>query len=443
MSKSRESGRAARRRAVRRAVWFRMLGGVLVAVGVVLAVGVVWVLGPGAAWWLEHVDGVPVGGKDGLKGKELSEALGTVRGHAMALGTGLLASVAVYYTAANAASARRSAEAAQHTAHAAQETARLGEQGLVTGRYTAAIEGLGVTALGGIYALERIARDSPRDHPTVMAVLAAYVREHSHDLDAHTVTPPDDGAGEQATAPRTRFRPDLQAALTVLGRRDRRNDTHRLDLAGAHLGGADLTHADLSGTHLTDANLSDTHLSNADLTGANLSNANLAHANLTYADLAHANLSNANLIHANLIHANLIHANLIHANLIHANLYYTDLTSTNLTDAHLGGAHLASAHLGGANLTGANLGGADLTDANLYRTDLTGANLGGADLTGAELSGANLEAVSWSAETRWPARSAERIRARSREITPGWWTVTPLPEGERRAVVVPADPEPG
>ncbi|WP_147312517.1 Tn3 family transposase [Thermomonospora umbrina] len=45
-------------------------------------------LGPGAAGWLEHVDGVKVGGKAGLKGKELSDALGTVRGHAMALGTG-------------------------------------------------------------------------------------------------------------------------------------------------------------------------------------------------------------------------------------------------------------------------------------------------------------------------------------------------------------------
>ncbi|XVQ11125.1 hypothetical protein ACQP1W_00680 [Spirillospora sp. CA-255316] len=47
-------------------------------------------------------------GKEGLQGKDLAAALDTIRGRAMALGTGLLAAVAIYYTAANAASARRS-----------------------------------------------------------------------------------------------------------------------------------------------------------------------------------------------------------------------------------------------------------------------------------------------------------------------------------------------
>jgi hypothetical protein len=35
--------------------------------------------------------------------------------------------------------------------------------------------------IGGIYALERIARDSAIDHPTVMEVLAAFIREHSQE----------------------------------------------------------------------------------------------------------------------------------------------------------------------------------------------------------------------------------------------------------------------
>ena len=47
----------------------------------------------------------------------------------------------------------------------------------MTDRYTKAIEQLGPdkgldVRIGGIYALERIARDSPRDHPTIMEVLA-------------------------------------------------------------------------------------------------------------------------------------------------------------------------------------------------------------------------------------------------------------------------------
>ena len=52
----------------------------------------------------------------------------------------------------------------------------------MTDRYTKAIEQLGSDKLdvriGGIYALERIARDSARDHPAVMEVLTTFIREH-------------------------------------------------------------------------------------------------------------------------------------------------------------------------------------------------------------------------------------------------------------------------
>lgn len=62
------------------------------------------------------------------------------------------------------------------------------EQGHITDRYTKAIEQLGKLdgdkpnieiRLGAIYALERIARDSPRDHWTIMEVLTAYVRQNA------------------------------------------------------------------------------------------------------------------------------------------------------------------------------------------------------------------------------------------------------------------------
>jgi hypothetical protein len=58
---------------------------------------------------------------------------------------------------------------------------QVAEQGQLTERYTKAIEQLGSdkldVRLGGIYALERIAADSERDHPTVVEVLSAFVRE--------------------------------------------------------------------------------------------------------------------------------------------------------------------------------------------------------------------------------------------------------------------------
>ena len=66
---------------------------------------------------------------------------------------------------------------------------KLAQEGQITDRYTKAIEQLGAVdasgnkklevRLGGIYALERIAKDSKRDHWPIMEVLCTYVRENA------------------------------------------------------------------------------------------------------------------------------------------------------------------------------------------------------------------------------------------------------------------------
>ncbi len=57
------------------------------------------------------------------------------------------------------------------------------EEGKLTDRFSSAVELLGNATLsvrlGGIYALERIARDSQKDHWTVMEILTGFVRENS------------------------------------------------------------------------------------------------------------------------------------------------------------------------------------------------------------------------------------------------------------------------
>jgi uncharacterized protein YjbI with pentapeptide repeats len=295
--------------------------------GVLLAGGVVWVLGPGAVWVLHHLDGVK-----GLSGKEEADALDAIRGRALTVATGLLAIVAVYYTARNAHTARRALE---HSEESARRTAQLTEQGQVTDRYTKAIEHLGSDKLdvriGGIYALERIARDSARDHATVIEVLAAFLREHSHDDDANAPATADELERDPDAVgwPRS----DLQAALIVIRRRDPRHDSDPIDLSRARLRRSDLARADLTSAYLGHVNLRGAYLAGADLTSARL-----VRAQLTDARLPDANLANAKLIDA-------------------------DLSRANLTGANLTGADLTRVNLTGADLTGADLDGATLTDA--------------------------------------------------------------------------------
>jgi hypothetical protein len=241
----------------------------------------------------------------------------------------------------------------------ALRTVELTEQGQVTDRYSKAIEQLSSDKLdvrvGGIYALERITRDSPRDHPTIMEVLAAFIRDHSREQ-----WPP---AEYGAEPPERATRPDVQAAATVIGRRTIQHDSQRINLADADLIGA--------------------HLARANLTGASLYRANLTGANLYRADLTGADLTGADLTGTRLNSANLFDGNLTGAYLTGADLTGTFLAGAYLTGAYLAGANLSSTYLDDANLTNAVLDDANLTNANLRGTDLTGVNLTGTNLTGA------------------------------------------------------------
>jgi hypothetical protein len=71
--------------------------------------------------------------------------------------------------------------------------------------------------LGGIYALERIAKDSSADRPTITEVLTAYVRGHAPWAPARPKQDVDTAAPHQLPFLQERH-PDVQAAMTVLGR---------------------------------------------------------------------------------------------------------------------------------------------------------------------------------------------------------------------------------
>ena len=312
---------------------------------VVLGLAIAWVLFVPIADWLAHHD---VGSATG----PLHEtALDNARGRLLTLTAGVFAAGALAFTARNFTLSRR--------------TLDVTEQGQVTDRYTKAIEQLGSDKLdvriGGTYALERVARDSARDHPTVMEVLTAFIREHSRE----PWPPPDDGGQE----PERSTRPDVQAALTVIGRRDAKHDIpfQAIDLTGADLRGAYLTDdADLRGTHLTGADLRGAYLTFALLSGTHLRGADLRAANLLGADLRGADLRGADLRAANLLSADLCGADLRSADLRSA--YLTDLT--NADRDILGDAYRRDAYLGDADRLDAYLRDADYLDPFLRDADL-------------------------------------------------------------------------
>lgn len=195
--------------------------------------------------------------------KDRAEEAGRIRTACLAVLAGGLAAIGAYYT---------------------HETFGLNRAGQITERFTRAIDQLASgeveVRLGGIYALERIARDSKEDHPQVVEVLTPFVRERApwnperfppagpqatqrtpaerrktiHEVSirilkrlAEALTDATEpGASDQETRrdESSEIPTDVQAALTVLGRRkasqDRPGaglDLRRTDLHGAFLAG--------------------------------------------------------------------------------------------------------------------------------------------------------------------------------------------------------------
>ncbi|GAB4303601.1 MAG: hypothetical protein Kow0090_19190 [Myxococcota bacterium] len=162
----------------------------------------------------------------------------------------------------------------------------IAREGQITERFTRAVEQLGSEKmdirLGAIYALERISKDSEKDHWTIIETLSAFIREHS--------PLPKGSEGEKGVKDEEFKLPtDIQAALTVIGRRKHRE----IEKEPVNLDGTNLMGANLRGAYLAGANLGVANLARAHLWDAHLEKANLFMADLAGAYLAGAHLENA------------------------------------------------------------------------------------------------------------------------------------------------------
>jgi hypothetical protein len=247
---------------------------------------------------------------------------------------------------------------------------RVSREGQITERFSRAVDHLGGdkpdVQMGGIYTLERIAKDSPADRATVTVVLGAFVRSHAPWLVGAPDGPEHPSPTVDRQLPWLEHRvPEVQAAMWVLGRRPRSRDEPQLFL--------------------------------------------------NRVDLRAAFLHRARLSEANLRHANFARSQMVAVDFERSDLEDTDLREANMRQARVAEAKLIRAHLQDANLTKANLQGADLRGANLQGAVLDGADLRGADLRGANLRGAryndaNLSGARSDATTVWPTGSNPKSR---------------------------------
>jgi hypothetical protein len=118
----------------------------------------------------------------------------------------------------------------------------LNREGHVTDRYTKAVGQLGDKSspvrIGGVYALERIGNDSPKDRTTIIRVLGAFIREQGKIMRERQDDPPE----------------DVKAGLRVVSRLLATTDV-KLDLRDADLRNTDLSRLPYDQVDLRGANL--------------------------------------------------------------------------------------------------------------------------------------------------------------------------------------------
>ncbi|MGR3462448.1 MAG: pentapeptide repeat-containing protein [Roseovarius sp.] len=162
--------------------------------------------------------------------------------------------------------------------------------------------------IGAIYALERIAQDSDRDHVQIMEILCAYIRQNAPvdklgvdlRLKENTISGPHDL--DEWTDSLEPPRLDIQTALTVLGRRthDQLN-LERVPKTNGAVFRLDLKHTCLRKAALTGLNFSNAVLFESQLDGAYLNDTNFECANLDGCSMAGVSAVRSNFNRSRLI----------------------------------------------------------------------------------------------------------------------------------------------
>ncbi|MFI7492979.1 pentapeptide repeat-containing protein [Micromonospora echinaurantiaca] len=352
-----------------------------IALGCVAAVGIVallvLLLGP-LAWWATP--------SKHLQGKDKTDARNGTRQVLLTAVGGTAALVGLIFTA---------------------QTFRLGRRGQLADRYSKATAQLAsdnqTERLGGIYALEHVMGESVRDHGAVVDMLAAFIRERRplkvrvDDLaEEGSVCADGDQAASGTAEVREQVPADVQAALTVLGRRPRRPERHRIDLRNTDLTGADLEGAYFVNVSVEMSLLREANLARADLRGLMANNAILQDANLRGARMQEADLEGvighgASLRGAQLNSATLRNSGFTEADAEGAKFEGAALDYAVFDNSIFNDCDMREASLIGTRARRASFVGGRLQKANLSKAHLQQSNFSDADLLGAKLDRAGLE----------------------------------------------------
>jgi uncharacterized protein YjbI with pentapeptide repeats len=375
---------------------------------------------------------------------------------------------------------------AHWAAQAARRQAETGREEHFTGLFTKAVEQIGATReatklapqdgttpalpvpqtitttepnlevrLGAIYALERIAQDSQRDHGSIMEVLCAYARNPQNCGSA--IKRPKDAfppaAQGQLGTRQWRdwldslpdLRVDIQAVVSVLARRPpervqyEREQNARLDFRSANLQCGKFQRGKFSGAIFDDANLDRAIFSFADLRGASFITAQLEQAVLMDAELDSADFGGATMCLARFRRTSAKSTMFNLANLHAAVFQEVKLIEPEFVSANLSGARFIKSVIEGASFTDGELRNVLFATVTLRDVDFTAAKLRSCIFENSHFDGEIFEGAHLHGAVFYGTDlSSARGLAEERLATAFGDASTILPEGVRRPASWPS-----
>jgi hypothetical protein len=249
---------------------------------------------------------------------------------------------------------------AHQQARAARQQALVALENHITGIFSKSVELLGLvreikatdaegnatsrsapnveSRLGALYALERLLRESLKDQRVILEILCAYVRENSP-----FQIPADDKQRDKLShgdaAPTPTRRSDVQAAITVIGRRPTPIKL-RSEKEGWRL--------DFRNANLVEYDFSKLNFDRSDFTGSFLN-----FANLKEADFANSIFENTTFCSAQMNNARFEFSTFKNCNMKKAEVDDTNFSSAKFDDTDLRQAKVKSFNIKGANLENA------------------------------------------------------------------------------------------
>ena len=241
--------------------WFGMAGLLVLLVG-----------GTATWWWWDFLHSSSPG----------TTASTTLRNMGLLVGGGLAAVFAIWR-----------GWVAEQQSITARRQADIANQILLNERYQRGAEMIGSPALSvrmaGIYALQRLAEESPKQHEDqIVRLLCSFVRNHTENDEEFRERFKRVSRTDKATPE------DVQAALAAIRDRcqiekiQKRPLAFRVDLGGASIVGCDLTDMDLSYAILDQARLNSCNLSGSILSDAELSQTDFSGAEISECVFARA-----------------------------------------------------------------------------------------------------------------------------------------------------------